>query len=122
MNIVNRAFRALKQVFRRRERECFETTSGRRRFSRPFVENLEDRTLPSSSPPLPADWFTSQNGTLGDATAIAVVNPESVSSLVSFLGYSAQFTGDHQLTVFASGDIDFASLQPDFLQAQGIRS
>src|SRR4051794_28683290 len=108
MNHLNRAFRALRLAFQRREqgRDLINKAPRRARFSAPCIEALEDRTLMSANPAL-------LDAILGDATGIAAVD----NSRLSYLGFPAQITGQNQLTVFATGKIELSSFRPDYLQS-----
>src|SRR4051794_6965106 len=111
MSILARGFGALMRAFRRRKgaRNRLPARPARASFCTPFFEILEDRTLLSTNPALPADLLAPPSGTPGDVTGIAVVAAASVPgatpSPFSYLGYPAEITAENQLTVYASGDI-----------------
>src|SRR5690348_2758908 len=128
MHKVSKALRAVRRALRPRDkgRRPVRRTLGRAEFATPFLELLEDRTLPSANPAQLGGIVDPQTGIVGDAAGIALVPaarlPDATSSPFTYLGYPAQVTAANQLTVFASGDIDVSSFRPDSLRAQGIRS
>ena len=83
----------------------------------PTTSALPDAGISSPLADQLTETLKGANGPPSEAQPYSLLDSSS-----SYLGYLALVTGDHALTVFASGDINLSIFRPDFLQQHGIRS